>query len=57
MNQTRKEKPLDGLLLHICEVCGRTEVLTPQEAFDKGWDYPPMMGSFGDVSPRTYPTA
>ena len=57
MNQTRKEKPLDGLLLHICEVCGRTEVLTPQEAFDKGWDYPPMMGSFGVVSPRTYPTA
>ena len=55
MNQTRKEKPLDGLLLHICEVCGRTEVLTPQEAFDKGWDYPPMMGRFGVVSPRTCP--
>ena len=44
-----------GKLLHICEVCGRTEVLTPQEAFDAGWDYPPMMGRFGVVSPRTCP--
>ena len=44
-----------GKLLHICEVCGRTEVLTPQEAFDAGWDYPPMIGRFGVVSPRTCP--
>ena len=55
MNQRHREKPFDGALLHICEVCGRTEVLTPQEAFDEGWDYPPMMGSFGVVSPRTCP--
>lgn len=41
--------------LHICEVCGKTEILTPQEAFDQGWDYPPLMGSFGIVSPRTCP--
>ena len=40
-------------LLHICEVCGKTELLTPQEAFDAGWDYPPRMGKFGIVSPRT----
>ena len=40
-------------LLHICEVCGKTELLTPQEAYDAGWDYPPRMGSFGIVSPRT----
>lgn len=40
-------------LLHICEVCGKTELLTPQEAFDAGWDYPPRMGRFGIVSPRT----
>lgn len=42
-------------LLHICEVCGKTEVLTPEEAYDLGWDYPPMMGSFGVVSARTCP--
>lgn len=39
--------------VHICEVCGKTEVLTPMEAHMSGWDYPPMMGSFGVVSPRT----
>lgn len=39
--------------VHICEVCGKREVLTPQEAFDRGWDYPPIMGAFGIVSPRT----
>lgn len=39
----------------ICEVCGKTEILTPQEAFDLGWDYPPMMGRFGVLSPRTCP--
>ena len=41
--------------LHICEVCGRTELLTPDEAFRSGWDYPPRMGTFGVVSPRTCP--
>ena len=41
--------------MHICEVCGRKEILTPQEAFDQGWDYPPMMGQFGVLSPRTCP--
>ncbi|MCI8424633.1 MAG: DUF4248 domain-containing protein [Adlercreutzia sp.] len=40
-------------LLHICEVCGKEEVLTPDEAFNQGWDYPPRMGAFGIVSPRT----
>ena len=39
--------------LHICEVCGKTEVLTPDEAFEQGWDYPPRMGAFGVLSPRT----
>ena len=42
-------------LVHICEVCGRTEILTPEEAYNAGWDYPPMMGQFGIVSPRTCP--
>ena len=40
-------------LIHVCEVCGKTEVLTPEEAFEQGWDYPPKMGSFGVISPRT----
>ena len=40
-------------LVHICEVCGKTEILTPEEAFENGWDYPPRMGQFGVVSART----
>lgn len=40
-------------LRHVCEVCGREEVLTPEEAYQQGWDYPPKMGAFGVVSPRT----
>jgi len=40
-------------LRHICEICGKDEVLLPSEAFDSGWDYPPRMGHFGIISPRT----
>lgn len=40
---------------HICEVCGVEEILTPAEAFDLGWDYPPRMGKFGVVGPRCCP--
>ena len=40
-------------LIHICEVCGKIEILTPEEAFNEGWDYPPRMGGFGIVGPRT----
>lgn len=41
---------------HICEVCSRDEILTPDEAYDAGWDYPPRMGGgFGVVSPRVCP--
>lgn len=43
------------LLRHICEVCGVDEVLTPEDAFSAGWDYPPNLGAFGVVSPRTCP--
>lgn len=39
-------------LIHICEVCGKTEILTPEEAFNDGWDYPPKMGAFGIVGAR-----
>ena len=40
-------------LIHICEVCGKIEIMTPEEAFNDGWDYPPRTGAFGIVSPRT----
>jgi hypothetical protein len=40
---------------HICEVCGVEEILTPSEAFDLGWDYPPRMGRFGVLGPRCCP--
>ena len=42
-------------LIHVCESCGITEILTPDEAFEKGWDYPPGMGKFKIISPRTCP--
>ena len=42
-------------LIHICEVCGKEEILTSEAAFLAGWDYPPRMGAFGVVSPRTCP--
>lgn len=41
------------ILRHICEVCGKEEILTPEQAHDQGWDYPPQMGQFKVVSPRT----
>lgn len=39
----------------ICEVCGKEEILTEEGIFLKGWDYPPCMGTYGIVSPRTCP--
>ena len=38
---------------HYCEVCGRKEFITAEEAFESGWDYPPQIGWFGMLSPRT----
>lgn len=38
---------------HYCEVCGKKEFITAQEAYDSGWDYPPHMGHFGLLGPRT----
>lgn len=38
---------------HYCEVCGKKEYLTAKEAFNAGWDYPPDMGYFGLLGPRT----
>lgn len=37
---------------HYCEVCGKKELLTVEEAFDEGWDYPPTIGEFGVISQR-----
>ena len=37
---------------HWCEACGAREMLTPDEGFDAGWDFPPKMGILGVVSPR-----
>ncbi|MEV8181696.1 hypothetical protein [Specibacter sp. NPDC078692] len=43
----------DGRIEHWCEAWGASEMLTPDEGFDAGWDVPPMMGMLGVVSPRT----
>ena len=43
----------DMLIRHICENCGKEELLTSEEGHDTGWDYPPRMGSFGVISART----
>lgn len=40
-------------LIHVCEVCDLTRVMTSEQAFEEGWDYPPRTGAFGVVSPRT----
>jgi hypothetical protein len=36
-----------------CEVCGKEQDLTEHEAFKAGWDYPPFIGIWGVLSPRT----
>lgn len=41
------------VLLHICENCGKEEILSSEDGYKNGWDYPPKMGSFKIVSPRT----
>jgi len=38
---------------HYCEVCGKKEFCTAEEAFNAGWDYPPKIGTFGLLGPRT----
>lgn len=38
---------------HYCEVCGAKVFCTAQDAFDAGWDYPPQLGRFGLLGPRT----
>jgi len=38
---------------HYCECCGKKAFITSKEAFDAGWDYPPQLGTFGFLGPRT----
>ena len=38
---------------HYCEVCGKKEYITAEQAYMSGWDYPPHIGMFGVLSPRT----
>lgn len=56
--------PLDGVwrakdeqekmvLRHICESCGKEELLSSEEGYKQGWDYPQKMGKFKVISPRT----
>ena len=54
---SERQKLIKGLqykpFWHICEACGKKEYMTAEAAFIKGWDYPPKMGKFGVVGPRT----
>jgi hypothetical protein len=47
------ERGILMILRHICEVCGKEELLTPEQSHEQGWDYPPKMGQFRVLSPRT----
>lgn len=38
---------------HYCECCGKKSFITAEQAFNEGWDYPPQIGSFGLLGPRT----
>lgn len=49
------EEPGEFRWIHLCEVCGRREILEPSTAYFKGWDYPPRQGAWRVVSPRTCP--
>jgi len=40
---------------YLCEVCGKVDNLTEYDAWNAGWDYPPFMGWWGILSPRTCP--
>ncbi|MBU3198516.1 hypothetical protein LL037_18785 [Clostridium estertheticum] len=59
-----KETPLSGvwdktedqgkiILRHVCEHCGKQQLLTSKEGYKQGWDYPPKMGAYKIISPRT----
>ena len=38
----------------ICECCGKEQIFDDlEQAYKEGWDYPPYIGEFGLLSPRT----
>jgi hypothetical protein len=41
------------LIRYICEVCDTEKILTEEQAFNDGWDYPPFIGAWTVISPRT----
>lgn len=55
------ERELPEKYLHICDACGKTELLSSADAFEQGWDFPGVAGiykdmpnyGFGILSPRT----
>lgn len=50
------EEPTETTREYLCEVCGKRETLTEADAYQNGWDYPPFIGIWGVVSPRTCPS-
>lgn len=54
--RSKRKELIEGLegkpFWHYCEVCGKKEYITAEEAFDRGWDYPPNIGRFGLLGPR-----
>ncbi|MDX9870787.1 MAG: hypothetical protein RBT41_00030 [Clostridia bacterium] len=54
ISRVREKEEQGGMLLrHICENCGKDEILSSEDAYKLGWDYPPKMGDFTIISPRT----
>jgi hypothetical protein len=51
--EAQEHPDTDHLSEYLCEVCGKRQDLTEQEAFQQGWDYPPFMGMWGVLSSRT----
>lgn len=55
--KTKHRELLDSMntrpFWHYCETCGEKVFCTAQEAYDTGWDYPPRIGKFGLLGPRT----
>jgi hypothetical protein len=47
------EEQGDMVLRHICENCGKEQILSSEEGYKQGWDYPPKMGTYKIISPRT----
>ena len=52
-NKDTEKRFRNKKFVHICEVCDKRDILTPEEGHDKGWDYAPHMYPFKVISPRT----